>query len=110
MFKFPEPIKSLPLAAMPLQGVNAFLSQSDNHQIIFMEFAEDVILPEHSHESQWGIVVEGKIDLVINGVKKTYQKGDSYYIPAGVKHSGQIYAGLAAIDFFNQKDRYGTKA
>lgn len=108
MFKFPEPIQKLPLAKIPLKGVSGYLSQAENHQIIFMEFSEDVELPEHSHESQWGVIVEGKIDFTINGLKKTYEKGDSYFIPAGIKHSGHIYAGLAVVEFFNQKDRYAT--
>jgi len=45
-----------------------------------MEFSEDVDLPEHSHTSQVGIVLEGKVDLVIDGVKNTFQKGDRYFI------------------------------
>jgi len=106
---FPEPIINLPEADIPLKGVNAFLSQGSDHQIIFMSFSEDVDLPEHSHESQWGIVLEGKIDLIIDGVKNTYQKGDRYFIPKGVKHSGKIYAGYADITFFNEKDRFMQK-
>jgi len=106
---FPEPILNLPQANIPIKGVNAYLSQSNNHQIIFMEFSEDVDLTEHSHASQVGIVLEGKIDLVIDGVKSTYQKGDRYFIPNGVKHSGKIYAGYADITFFNEKDRYNVK-
>lgn len=51
---FPEPVLNLPEADIPLNGIKAFFSQGQNHQIIFMEFAEDVDLPEHSHESQWG--------------------------------------------------------
>ena len=106
---FPEIIENLPLADIPLKGVTAFLSQGENQQILFMEFEEDIDLPEHQHESQYGIVLEGKIELVINGIKNTYVKGDRYYIPAGVKHYGKIYAGYADITFFNQKDRYNTK-
>lgn len=106
---FPEVIENLPLADIPLKGVTAFLSQGENQQILFMEFEEDIDLPEHQHESQYGIVLEGKIELVINGIKNTYVKGDRYYIPAGVKHYGKIYAGYADITFFNQKDRYNTK-
>jgi len=106
---FPEPILNLPEADIPLKGINAYLSQGSNHQIVFMSFSEDVDLPEHSHESQWGIVLEGKIDLIIDGVKNTYQKGDRYFIPEGVKHSGKVYAGYADITFFNEKDRYRQK-
>lgn len=106
---FPEPIVNLPQADMPFKGINAYLSQSDNHQIIFMEFTEDVDLAEHSHASQWAVVLEGRIDLAINGITKTYQKGDTYFIPDGMKHSGKIYAGYADITYFNQKDRYNVK-
>ncbi len=106
---FPEPIVKLPEADIPLDGIKAFLSQGSNHQIIFMEFEKDADLPEHSHESQFGIVLEGRIDLNINGEKYTYKKGDRYFIPKDTIHSGKIYAGYADITFFNQKDRYGVK-
>ncbi|MHC4334531.1 MAG: hypothetical protein ACYSUV_12380 [Planctomycetota bacterium] len=59
---FPEPIRNLPLADVPLDGLKAYLSQAEEHQILFMQFSEDVELPEHSHDSQWGVVLEGKID------------------------------------------------
>lgn len=105
---FPEPISSLPEADMPFSNYQAYLSQGENHQIIFMQFKEDIDLPEHSHEAQWGIVLEGKIELTINGVKNTYAKGDRYFIEKDVKHSGKIFAGYADITFFNQKDRYNA--
>jgi len=73
LVNFPQPILNLPEADIPLKGVKAFLSQGKNHQIIFMEFSEDVDLPEHSHESQWGIVLEGEIELIIGGVKNRYK-------------------------------------
>ncbi len=106
---FPKPILSLPEADVPLEGVKAYLSQSINHQIIFMEFEKDVSVPEHSHEAQWGIILEGQIDLVIDGKLKTYSKGDRYFIPKGVNHSALIYAGYSDCTFFNQKDRYMKK-
>jgi quercetin dioxygenase-like cupin family protein len=106
---FPDPIKNLPEADIPLEGIKAYLSQSDTHQIIFMEFAKDVDLPEHSHAAQIGIVLEGKIDLTLGGKKETYTKGDRYYIPEGVLHSGKIYSGYADITFFDKPDRYLRK-
>jgi quercetin dioxygenase-like cupin family protein len=106
---FPEPISNLPEADIPLSGIQAFLSQADNHQVIFMEFAEDVDLPEHLHAAQVGIVIRGKIDLTVNDQLNTYQKGDVYYIPSGTKHSGKIYAGYADVTFFDEPDRYRQK-
>ena len=100
---FPKPILDLPEADIPIKGVKAYLSQAENHQIIFMEFSEDVDLPEHEHESQWGIVLEGKIDLIVDGLQHTYSKGDRYFIPKGVKHSGKIFAGYADMTYFNHQ-------
>lgn len=37
---FPEPILSFPQADIPLRGIQAYLSQGDNNQVIFMEFSE----------------------------------------------------------------------
>ena len=103
---FPEPVTNLPAAAIRVAGVTGYLSQSKGHQILFMEFSEDVELPEHSHESQWGVVLEGTIDLVIDGIEHTFSKGDRYFIQRGVRHSARVRAGYADITFFDQEDRY----
>ena len=106
---FPEPILKLPEADIPINGLNAYLSQGKNHQILFMKFNKEVIIPEHSHAEQWGVVLEGKIDLTINSKEYTYIKGDRYFIPNGIVHSAKIYPGYADITFFNQKNRYKAK-
>lgn len=106
---FPEPIKNLPEADIPIEGIKAYLSQSSDHQIIFMEFEKDTELKEHKHDSQVGFVLSGKIDLKIGEETNTYTKGDIYFIPKDVLHSGFIYAGYSDITFFNQCDRYKEK-
>lgn len=106
---FPEPILELPEADIPLEGIKAYLAQGETFQIIFMRFEKNVTLEEHSHDSQWGVVLEGKIDLIIDGKKFTFKKGDRYLIPSGIKHSGRIYKGYADITYFSQKDRYKLK-
>ncbi len=106
---FPDPIRQLPKANIPLDGVTAYLSQGNGHQIIFMEFARDINLPEHAHAGQWGVVLEGTIELCIGGIPLRYKKGDRYYIPEGVPHSGKISAGYADMTFFDQADRYQEK-
>ncbi len=56
---FPEPIRNLPEADIPLSGIKTYLSQAQNHQILFWEFNEDVEIPDHSHEAQWDVVLAG---------------------------------------------------
>jgi quercetin dioxygenase-like cupin family protein len=106
---FPDPVRNLPEADIPFEGCRAYLSQSKDHQIIFMEFNKDVIAPEHSHSAQYAVVLSGQIDLAIAGVSRTYKQGDQYFIPAGMPHSARIYAGYADITLFNEPGRYKVK-
>ena len=106
---FPQPITMLPQADIPLEGVTGYLLQGRDQQVLFMSFVEDVELPAHAHEAQWGIVLEGKIDMVIGGEEFTFTRGDRYFIPEGVEHSGLIHAGYADITYFDAKERYMAK-
>jgi len=103
---YPEIIQTLPKINIPINGVGAYLMQSQSNQLVFFEFKEDTEIPLHSHGAQWGIVVDGKIKLSIGGIINTYVKGDSYFIPSGTEHGGKIFAGFKAIDFFEDADRY----
>lgn len=106
---FPGPVAGLPLADLPLEGATAHLSQGEGHQILFMHFEKDVALPEHCHAAQVGFVLEGEIELIVNGQRNVYRKGDRYHIPAGAPHSGKIFAGYADITFFDEPGRYKVK-
>jgi len=106
---FPKPILELPRADIPIDGLKAYIAQGEHFQILYMEFEKDVIIEEHSHESQWGVILDGQIDLTIDGKEFVFRKGDRYFIPKGVKHSAKIYKGYADITYFNQKDRYKVK-
>jgi len=37
---FPEPIRKLPEADIPLRGITAYLSQSETHQILFIRLSD----------------------------------------------------------------------
>jgi quercetin dioxygenase-like cupin family protein len=106
---FPDPIRNLPKADIAIDGLQAYLSQATDHQLVFMEFGKDAVLPEHAHAAQVGFVLSGIIDLNINGEAKKFGKGDIYFIPAGVKHSGKVYAGYSDITFFAEAGRYKAK-
>ena len=106
---FPEAISKLPEADIPIPGLTAYLSQDKNHQIVFMHFSEDANVPPHSHDAQWGIVLEGKITLTIEDNEQVYTKGDRFYILKGETHSAKISAGYASMEFFADKNRYKIK-
>lgn len=105
---FPDCIIGLPKAKILLPGAAAWISQGVDHQILFMQFSNDVSVPEHAHAAQWGVVLEGRIDLRIGNQQHTFTKGDHYFIPNGVLHMARIYAGYSDVTFFAQSDRYSV--
>ncbi len=102
-------ITALPEADIAFKGVRGWLSQAGDHQVVFLEIDAIGEVAEHKHGAQWGIVVEGEMDLIIGGVSKTYRKGDSYFVPAGVIHSAVFKKKTWAIDVFADRDRYLAK-
>lgn len=106
---FPNIITSLPHADIPIEGLTSYLLQCIKHQVIFMSFENDIEVPDHAHEAQWGVVLDGEIELTISGKKQKYKKGDTYFIPKDVPHSAIIKAGYKDVTLFNQKDRYKPK-
>ena len=108
--QFPSMITDLPQAEIPIQGLKAYLIQGINQQVVFMTFENEITVPEHTHEAQWGVVLDGEIELTINGVRMIYKKGDTYFIPKNIPHSANVKAGYRDLTLFNQKDRYKTKS
>jgi quercetin dioxygenase-like cupin family protein len=106
---FPEIITSLPEADIPIKGVRSYLFQAKNQQFVFMSFENDAEVPEHSHEAQWGVVLDGEIELTIGAKKHTLRKGATYFIPKDVKHSARIRRGYKDLTLFDRKDRYKAK-
>ena len=102
-------ITALPEADISFEGVKGWLSQAGDHQVVFLEIDAIGEVAEHKHGAQWGIVVEGEMELSIDGESKIYRKGDSYFVPAGVLHSAVFKKKTWAIDVFADRDRYLAK-
>lgn len=106
---YPEMIESLPDVDVPVGGVRGKLLQSTDRQVVFFEIEPIGSIPLHTHGAQWGIVVEGEMDLTIGDETKTFRAGDSYYIPAGVEHGATFKTHFKAIDVFEEPDRYAAR-
>ena len=109
--ELPEIITRLPEVELPFPptAVKTSALKSDQGLLVFFHILKDLDLPAHSHKAQWGTVLDGRIELTIGGETRTYGPGDSYYIPAGVEHSGRLPAGAKIMDFFEEPDRYRLK-
>ena len=67
------------VAMRPLFGEKAMLNMID--------FEPEAKVPLHSHpHEQLGLVLEGTLVMVIDGVEHRLRPGDAYQIPGGVEH------------------------
>ncbi len=105
----PSLLTDLPLIQSPLEGIHGYLLQGEDVQGVFFTVNAGVAFPEHSHEAQWGIVIEGEFDITINGQTKTYKKGDTYYVPEGVMHTGYYKTDVISFDVFGSKNKFEKK-
>ncbi len=103
---FPNFIRGWAEADVPLTGVRGWISQAADHQIVFFDIEPIGEIPPHSHGEQWGIVVDGEMELTIDGESCVYRKGDAYHIPAGAVHGAVFRTHFRTIDVFADRDRY----
>ena len=108
---FPKVITDLPEADIQFKGVKAWILQGERHQLVFFEFEPNTRVPEHMHGYvQWGILVMGEMQLIIDGKTQHIKKGDEYIIPANAKHYATFPVKCRVIDFFSEKARYRAKS
>ncbi len=103
----PDVITSLPAAEINVKGARAWILQAETSQLVFFEFQAATKVPEHNHNyPQWGMVIDGKMELTVDGTPLTCEKGDEYLIPAGAKHYAKFLKRTRIMDYFSEKDRY----
>ncbi len=106
---YPDLIRNLPEADIPMDGVRGWILQSGNHQAVFFDIEPVGEVPPHSHCAQWGVVLEGEMSLTIGDETRIYRKGDWYYIPEGVVHGATFLSRVNVIDVFDAPDRWKAK-
>ncbi len=106
----PEMITKLPEIVMPNDSIKGYLIQGESNQSIFFIVKAGAYLPEHSHAAQWGVVLEGEFEIAFGGDKKVFKKGDTYFVPEGVLHSGKYITDVISFDVFDDKNKFKTKS
>jgi len=102
---FPEFIRALPRPDSPVP-MEARIVPSEHVLTMFYEIDDPVDIPEHVHGAQWGVVLEGTMEMTIGGETRRYGPGDSYSVPGGVPHVARIGAGYRGLDVFADPHRY----
>ena len=106
---FPEMIEKLPDVDLAIPGVKAKLFQGSKMQAVFFTMEGPADIPAHHHQAQWGVILEGEVEMTIDGQTRVFRRGDSYTIPAGAVHSARVLSPMKALDIFNEPQRYKPK-
>lgn len=103
---FPNFIRELPRPDADV-ALDAYLSSGDRGLVMFYEAPDaDVVVPEHVHGDQWGIVLEGTVRIQVGDEMHECHRGDTYFVPGGVPHVTWVEEGTRGLDIFEEHDRY----
>ncbi len=96
---FADIIKKVPVRDYGIDGLEVHVDHTSTGTVYFVSAEKEVVFPEHSHAAQWTVVVSGQCLFTAEGKTVTYKKGDTYLIPAGLKHQITLCAGYAEVDY-----------
>ncbi len=103
-------LKSLPeLEIAP--GINAHVVTADTISVLHVRIDEGALLPEHSHYHEQVInVVEGELELTVQGKNYNLMPGNVMILEPNVVHSGRAIKACKVVDIFHpiRKDFVGA--
>jgi quercetin dioxygenase-like cupin family protein len=85
----------------PVSGFKARFVHSENITLAYWDIEAEASLPEHSHpHEQITNVIEGEIELIVDGVAKILEPGSVLVVPPDAVHSGKAVTNCRIIDVF----------
>ena len=85
-----------------IKGFNGRFFHTNNFTIAFWEIQEGSLLPEHAHiHEQTSQVIEGKLEMLIDGVTTVLEAGMIANIPSNIVHSGKALTNCKVTDVFS---------
>jgi quercetin dioxygenase-like cupin family protein len=84
-------------------GVRLRTPYGERIMLSLVELDDGAIVPSHSHpHEQAGIVLEGTLELTIDGLVRTLKVGEAYILPGNVTHSARaVGGGCKVLDVFS---------
>ncbi len=87
----------------PIDGIEfKVLSYGEKTLMAKFRLQKGKELPEHDHpHEQTGLLISGRINLLIDGKVHEAHPGDSWCISGGVRHSAEVIEDSIAIEVFS---------
>ena len=101
---FPASVRTLPKTS--LGEADVYVHDDGRTQVLFIEVPagrKAVTVATHTHDVEWGFVVEGEIAMDLNGTIERHGPGSVHWIPKGVPHSFRFQPGTSSVHFFVER-------
>ncbi|MCI4323430.1 MAG: cupin domain-containing protein [Thermoplasmata archaeon] len=101
---FPSTVRNLPKTN--LHGIDVFVHDDGRTQVLFMELPRnrpEATVPVHTHDDEWGIVVEGEIEMNLAGQIERHGPGSTHWIQRDLPHSFRFAPGTSSIHYFIER-------
>jgi len=93
-------LESLPVREI-FPGLRARLVHTDRVTHSWVEVDEGATFPEHHHPHEQIVsVLEGRLELTVNGTRHELTRGSVFVIPPDVPHSGRGLTRCLVLDAF----------
>lgn len=91
-------LKELPLA----EGVSARVVHAGNMSIAHVRFVPGAVAPMHTHHHEQVVnVIEGELELTVDGEARRLAPGQAMVLPPLVPHSARAVSACYIIDVFH---------
>ena len=91
-------LKELDLA----EGIAARVVNTDTVSVAHVNLAAGALLPEHSHHHEQVVnVVDGELELTVDGDTTILSRGRAMVLPSNVTHSGKALTDCYVVDVFH---------
>jgi len=96
----------IPVADLPVReifpGLRARLIHTDRQTHSWVEVDAGAAFPEHQHPHEQIVsVMEGELELVVEGTAHRLKPGSVFVIPPDVRHSGHGVTACRVLDVFS---------
>jgi quercetin dioxygenase-like cupin family protein len=83
-------------------GIRARIVHTERTSQSWVELDAGATFPEHHHPHEQTVnVLDGTLELVVDGVSHRLQSGDAYVIPPHAKHAGSAVTACRVLDVFS---------
>jgi quercetin dioxygenase-like cupin family protein len=93
------------------EGIQVRAVTAETVTVAHVKLGEGALLPEHSHHNEQVVnVIDGELELTVNGQSHLLTRGKVLILPPNVAHSGRAVTDCIVVDVFHpvREDWRGT--